>query len=60
MKTAKKKLREQDVGELGSPLGSLRGELSYRQNETEGAVSRMKIKVCLLTRNRLCSKTKAK
>ncbi|MCJ8736043.1 hypothetical protein PDJAM_G00254300 [Pangasius djambal] len=45
VKTAKKKLREQDGGELGSPLGSLRGELSYRQNETEGAVSRMKIKV---------------
>ncbi|XP_060770676.1 ankyrin repeat domain-containing protein 26 isoform X8 [Neoarius graeffei] len=45
VKTAKKKLREQDIGELGSPLGSLRGELSYRQNEMEGAVSRMKIKV---------------
>ncbi|XP_058263435.1 ankyrin repeat domain-containing protein 26 isoform X3 [Hemibagrus wyckioides] len=45
VKTAKKKLREQDGGELGSPLGSLRGELSYRQNETEGAISRMKIKV---------------
>ncbi|TSK13388.1 Ankyrin repeat domain-containing protein 26 [Bagarius yarrelli] len=45
LKTAKKKLREQDGGELGSPLGSLRGDLSYRQNETEGAVSRMKIKV---------------
>ncbi|KAF5907568.1 ankyrin repeat domain-containing protein 26 isoform X1, partial [Clarias magur] len=45
VKTAKKKLREQDGGELGSPLGSLRGETSYRQNENEGAVSRMKIKV---------------
>ncbi|XP_053541774.1 ankyrin repeat domain-containing protein 26 isoform X8 [Ictalurus punctatus] len=45
VKTAKKKLREQNGGELGSPMGSLRGELSYRQNETEGAVSRMKIKV---------------
>ncbi|KAK3526644.1 hypothetical protein QTP70_030857 [Hemibagrus guttatus] len=45
VKTAKKKLREQDGGGLGSPLGSLRGELSYRQNETEGAISRMKIKV---------------
>lgn len=47
MKTAKKKLREQDRGELVSPLCSLRGELSYRQNETEGAVSRMKTKVRL-------------
>lgn len=56
MKTAKKKLREQDGGELGSPLGSLRGELSYRQNETEGAISRMKIKVCLYTQNFLFSK----
>lgn len=55
MKTAKKKLREQDIGELGSPLGSLRGELSYRQNEMEGAVSRMKIKVCLDVQNCLCS-----
>lgn len=55
MKTAKKKLREQDGGELGSPLGSLRGELSYRQNETEGAVIRMKIKVCLHVQNCLCS-----
>ncbi|KAM9495742.1 ankyrin repeat domain-containing protein 26 isoform 1-T2 [Clarias gariepinus] len=45
VKTAKKRLREQDGGELGSPLGSLRGETSYRLNENEGAVSRMKIKV---------------
>ncbi|XP_047675761.1 ankyrin repeat domain-containing protein 26 isoform X9 [Tachysurus fulvidraco] len=45
VKTAKKKLREQDGGELGSPLGSLRGEMSNRQNETEFAISRMKIKV---------------
>ncbi|KAI5100382.1 ankyrin repeat domain-containing protein 26 isoform X2, partial [Silurus meridionalis] len=45
VKTAKKKLREQNGGELGSPLGSLRGEMSFRPNETEGALSRMKIKV---------------
>lgn len=56
VKTAKKKLREQNGGELGSPMGSLRGELSYRQNETEGAVSRMKIKVCLHVQNCLCWK----
>ncbi|KAI5627115.1 ankyrin repeat domain-containing protein 26 isoform X1 [Silurus asotus] len=45
VKTAKKKLREQNEGALGSPLGSLRGEPSFRTNETEGALSRMKIKV---------------
>lgn len=56
VKTAKKKLREQDGAELGSPLGSLRGELSYRQNETEGVISRMKIKVCVHTQNYFCSK----
>lgn len=51
VKTAKKKLREQDGGELGSPLGSLRGEMSNRQNETEFAISRMKIKVGLYVQN---------
>ncbi|XP_036432147.1 ankyrin repeat domain-containing protein 26 isoform X2 [Colossoma macropomum] len=45
VKTAKKKLREQDGGELGSPLGSLRGELGHRHSEAEGAISRMKTKV---------------
>ncbi|XP_076863224.1 LOW QUALITY PROTEIN: ankyrin repeat domain-containing protein 26 [Brachyhypopomus gauderio] len=45
VKTAKKKLREQDGGELDSPLGSLRGEQSHRQGEAEGAVLRMKTKV---------------
>lgn len=45
MKTAKKKLREQDAGELGSPLASLRGDLGQRQSDTESAISRMKAKV---------------
>lgn len=45
MKTAKKKLREQDGGELGSPLTSLRGDMGQRQSETESAISRMKAKV---------------
>ncbi|XP_072528004.1 ankyrin repeat domain-containing protein 26 isoform X5 [Salminus brasiliensis] len=45
VKTAKKKLREQEGGELGSPLGSLRGELGHRHSEAEGAISRMKTKV---------------
>ncbi|XP_042563202.1 ankyrin repeat domain-containing protein 26-like [Clupea harengus] len=45
VKTAKKKLREQDGGELGSPLTSLRGDMGQRQSETESAISRMKAKV---------------
>ncbi|XP_063052762.1 ankyrin repeat domain-containing protein 26 isoform X2 [Engraulis encrasicolus] len=45
VKTAKKKLREQDGGELGSPMASLRGDAGHRQLETESAVSRMKTKV---------------
>ncbi|XP_049330498.1 ankyrin repeat domain-containing protein 26 isoform X4 [Astyanax mexicanus] len=45
VKTAKKKLREQDGGELASPFGSLRGETGHRHSEAEGAISRMKSKV---------------
>ncbi|KAJ8261949.1 hypothetical protein GJAV_G00160340 [Gymnothorax javanicus] len=45
VKTAKKKLREQDSGDLASPLGSLRGEMGHRQMDTETAVSRMKARV---------------
>ncbi|XP_041966143.1 ankyrin repeat domain-containing protein 26 [Alosa sapidissima] len=45
VKTAKKKLREQDGGELASPLTSLRGDLGQRQSDTESAISRMKAKV---------------
>lgn len=45
VKTAKKKLREQDGGELGSPLASLRGDLGQRQSDAESAISRMKAKV---------------
>ena len=45
VKTAKKKLREQDGGELGSPLASIRGDMGQRQLETESAISRMKAKV---------------
>ncbi|XP_051548643.1 ankyrin repeat domain-containing protein 26-like isoform X2 [Myxocyprinus asiaticus] len=44
VKTAKKQLREQGAGQLNSPLGSLRGDMSHRR-ETESAVSRMKSKV---------------
>uniref|UniRef100_A0A3P8YG76 Uncharacterized protein n=1 Tax=Esox lucius TaxID=8010 RepID=A0A3P8YG76_ESOLU len=45
VKTAKKKLREQDGPgfELGSPISSMRGEMGHRQ--TEAAISRMKDKV---------------
>ncbi|XP_061106944.1 ankyrin repeat domain-containing protein 26 isoform X5 [Conger conger] len=42
VKTAKKKLREQDSGELASPLNSLRGEMGHRQMDTDAAVGRMK------------------
>ncbi|XP_030628026.1 ankyrin repeat domain-containing protein 26 [Chanos chanos] len=45
VKTAKKKLREQDGAELGSPLTSLRGDMLYRQSEADGATSRLKSKV---------------
>ncbi|XP_029104653.1 ankyrin repeat domain-containing protein 26 isoform X2 [Scleropages formosus] len=45
VKTAKKKLKEQDSAELGSPLGGLRGELNYRQLEAETTVTRMKSRV---------------
>ncbi|XP_062848878.1 ankyrin repeat domain-containing protein 26 isoform X2 [Trichomycterus rosablanca] len=45
VKTAKKKLREKDGGELDSSVGSPRREPSLRHSETEEAVSRMKIKV---------------
>ncbi|KAJ8395685.1 hypothetical protein AAFF_G00029220 [Aldrovandia affinis] len=45
VKTAKKKLREQDTGGLVSPLSSLRGEMGHRQLETESAIGRMKSRV---------------
>ncbi|XP_031657129.1 ankyrin repeat domain-containing protein 26 isoform X6 [Oncorhynchus kisutch] len=45
VKTAKKKLREQDCAgaEFGSPMSSMRGEMGHRQ--TEADISRMKDKV---------------
>ncbi|XP_064878829.1 ankyrin repeat domain-containing protein 26 isoform X5 [Oncorhynchus nerka] len=45
VKTAKKKLREQDGAgaEFGSPMSSMRGEMGHRQ--TEADISRMKDKV---------------
>ncbi|KAG7455850.1 hypothetical protein MATL_G00245450 [Megalops atlanticus] len=42
VKTAKKKLRDQDGGEQGSPLSSFRGE---RHLDMEASVSRMKTRV---------------
>ncbi|XP_036374400.1 uncharacterized protein si:ch211-272n13.3 [Megalops cyprinoides] len=42
VKTAKKKLRDQDGGEQGSPLSSFRGE---RHLDMEASVSRMKARV---------------
>lgn len=55
VKTAKKKLREQEGGELGSPFGSLRGEMGHRHSEAEGAISRMKTKVCYHLHCKDCS-----
>lgn len=48
MKTAKKKLRDQDTGgaEFGSPMSSLRMDVG-RHSQAEGAFGRMKDKVCL-------------
>ncbi|XP_028813694.1 ankyrin repeat domain-containing protein 26 isoform X3 [Denticeps clupeoides] len=45
VKTAKKKLREQDCAEFGSPLSSLKGGMDLRHSEAEAAISRMKAKV---------------
>ncbi|XP_050954881.1 ankyrin repeat domain-containing protein 26 isoform X4 [Labeo rohita] len=44
LKTAKKQLREQGGGQLESPMGSFRADMSHRL-EAEGAVSRMKTRV---------------
>ncbi|XP_059402528.1 ankyrin repeat domain-containing protein 26-like isoform X8 [Carassius carassius] len=44
LKTAKKQLREQGGGQLDSPLGSFRADMSHRL-EAESAVSRMKTRV---------------
>lgn len=51
LKTAKKKLRDQDTGgaEFGSPLSSLRVDQS-RHSQPEGAFGRMKDKVCMVQR----------
>lgn len=48
LKTAKKKLREQDVGgaEFASPMSSLRMDLG-RHSQADGAFGRMKEKVYL-------------
>ncbi|XP_035280263.1 ankyrin repeat domain-containing protein 26 isoform X6 [Anguilla anguilla] len=43
VKTAKKKLREQDSGDVASPLSSLRGEMGHRQMDADAAVGRMKV-----------------
>ncbi|KAG9330034.1 hypothetical protein JZ751_027465 [Albula glossodonta] len=45
VKTAKKKLREQEGGDLASPLSSLRGDIGHRQLESEAAIGRMKSRV---------------
>uniref|UniRef100_A0A672RVS5 Ankyrin repeat domain-containing protein 26-like n=1 Tax=Sinocyclocheilus grahami TaxID=75366 RepID=A0A672RVS5_SINGR len=44
LKTAKKQLREQGGGQLDSPLGSFRGDMSHRL-EAESTISRMKTRV---------------
>ncbi|XP_043083712.1 ankyrin repeat domain-containing protein 26 isoform X2 [Puntigrus tetrazona] len=44
LKTAKKQLREQGGGQLDSPLGSFRADVSHRL-EAESAVGRMKTRV---------------
>ncbi|XP_059392524.1 ankyrin repeat domain-containing protein 26 [Carassius carassius] len=44
LKAAKKQLREQGGGQLDSPLGSFRADMSHRL-ETESAVSRLKTRV---------------
>lgn len=50
LKTAKKKLRDQDTGgaEFASPMSSQRIDAG-RHSQAEGAVGRMKEKVCAST-----------
>ncbi len=55
LKTAKKKLRDQDTGgaEFGSPMSSLRMDLG-RHSQADGAYGRMKEKVCLIQHYDFC------
>ena len=49
LKTAKKKLRDQETGgaEFGSPMSSLRMDVG-RHSQADGAFGRMKDKVCVI------------
>nr|XP_014349266.1 PREDICTED: ankyrin repeat domain-containing protein 26-like isoform X6 [Latimeria chalumnae] len=49
VKTAKRKLRERDSGELAAHLSSFRGELHHRHLETEGTISKLQVKVDALS-----------